>query len=79
MERMGNFILPSRRLQRPLSKPAERPPKPHVPRSVMECHGRGRPRAAEHPFLLLAAGHPDENATAPDISRKPLDEVVTYV
>lgn len=45
----------------------------------MECHGRGRPRAAGRPFLLLAAGHPDENATVPDIGRKPLDEVVTYV
>ena len=39
----------------------------------------GRPKAAERPFLLLVAGYPHENATVPDIGRKPLGEVVTYV
>ena len=38
-----------------------------------------RPKAAERPFLLLVAGYPEENATVPDIARKPLSEVVTYV
>ena len=39
----------------------------------------GRPKAAERPFLLLVAGYPHENAMVPDIGRKPLGEVVTYV
>ena len=39
----------------------------------------GRPKSAERPFLLLVVGYPDENAVVPDIARKPLDEVVTYV
>ena len=39
----------------------------------------GRPKAAERPFLLLVAGYPDEDAKVPDIGRKPLGEVVTYV
>ncbi len=39
----------------------------------------GRPKSAERPFLLLVVGYPDKNATVPDISRKPLDEVVTYI
>ncbi len=39
----------------------------------------GRPKAAERPFLLLVAGYPEENATVPDVGRKPLAEVVSYV
>ena len=39
----------------------------------------GRPKAAERPFLLLVVGYPAEDATVPDIGRKPLAEVVTYV
>ena len=39
----------------------------------------GRPKTAERPFLLLVVGHPDENAMVPDIGRKPLDEVVSYI
>ena len=39
----------------------------------------GRPASTERPFLLLVAGYPDKNATVPDIARKPLDEVVTYM
>ena len=38
-----------------------------------------RPKAAERPFLLLVAGYPDEDAKVPDIGRKPLSEVVTYI
>ena len=38
-----------------------------------------RPKSAERPFLLLVVGYPDENAMVPDIGRKPLNEVVTYV
>ena len=39
----------------------------------------GRPKSAERPFLVLVVGYPDENAMVPDIGRKPLGEVVTYV
>ena len=38
----------------------------------------GRP-AHEKPFLILVAGYPAENAQVPDISRKPLDEVSTFL
>ena len=39
----------------------------------------GRPKPAERPFLLLVVGYPVKNAMVPDIGRKPLSEVVTYV
>ena len=39
----------------------------------------GRPKSAERPFLLLVVGYPHENATVPDIGRKPLSEVVSYI
>ena len=39
----------------------------------------GRPKDAERPFLLLVAGYPEEGARVPDIGRKPLGEVVSYV
>ncbi len=39
----------------------------------------GRPKSAERPFLLLVVGYPDENAQVPDIGRKLLNEVVSYV
>ncbi len=38
----------------------------------------GRP-AHEKPFLLLVIGYPAEDATVPDIGRKPLDEIATFV
>ncbi len=38
-----------------------------------------RPKSVERPFLLLVAGYPAENATVPDIGRKPLGEVVSYI
>ena len=37
----------------------------------------GRP-SSERPFLLLVTGYPDEHAKIPDISRKPLDQFVTF-
>ena len=39
----------------------------------------GRPKDAERPFLLLVTGYPDDRAMVPDIGRKALDDVVTYV
>ena len=39
----------------------------------------GRPKDAERPFLLLVVGYPEKGTRVPDIGRKPLSEVVTYV
>jgi nitroreductase len=38
----------------------------------------GRP-ANERPFLLLVTGYPAEGATVPAISRKPLEEIASFV
>jgi hypothetical protein len=38
----------------------------------------GRP-ANERPFLLLVVGYPASDARVPDITRKPLDEIATFV
>lgn len=38
----------------------------------------GRP-ADERPFLLLVVGYPADDAEVPDISRKPLDQVVSWI
>lgn len=38
----------------------------------------GRPKS-ERPFLLLVVGYPADDARVPDISRKSLDEFVTFV
>jgi hypothetical protein len=37
----------------------------------------GRPKN-EHPFLILVTGHPADDATVPEIDKKPLDEVATF-
>jgi iodotyrosine deiodinase len=38
----------------------------------------GRP-SHEKPFVLLVVGHPGENALVPDIERKPLEEISSFV
>ena len=38
----------------------------------------GRPDN-ERPFLLLVVGHPADSATVPDIKRKPLDQIATFL
>lgn len=38
----------------------------------------GRP-ANEKPFLILVVGYPAENAIVPDIGKKPLEEIATFV
>ena len=38
----------------------------------------GRPKS-ERPFLLLVTGYPADDATIPDIERKPLEEFVSYI
>lgn len=35
--------------------------------------------ANERPFLLLVVGHPAPDASVPDITRKPLDEIASFV
>ncbi len=39
----------------------------------------GRPAATERPFLLLVVGYPADDARVPDIHRKPLEDVVTWL
>lgn len=38
----------------------------------------GRPKT-ETPFLMVVAGYPKDDATVPDIGKKPLDEIATFV
>ena len=38
----------------------------------------GRP-SNERPFLLLTVGYPAEGVMVPDITRKPLDEIATFM
>lgn len=38
----------------------------------------GRP-SHERPFLILVVGYPAENATVPAISKKPLDEIASFL
>jgi nitroreductase len=38
----------------------------------------GRPEN-ERPFLLLVVGHPAEDATVPDLRKKPLEEIASFV
>jgi len=39
----------------------------------------GRPKAIERPFLLLVVGYPGADAVVPDIVRKPMSEISTFV
>jgi nitroreductase len=39
----------------------------------------GRPKDLERPFLLLVVGYPAEDAQVPDIRRKPVGEVATFI
>jgi hypothetical protein len=38
----------------------------------------GRP-SNERPFLLLVVGYPADDATVPDIAKKPLSEIATFI
>jgi hypothetical protein len=33
----------------------------------------------EKPFLLLVVGYPKEDAAVPDITKKPLDNIATFI
>lgn len=39
----------------------------------------GRPRDIERPFMLLVVGYPAPDASVPDIVRKPLGEIATFL
>lgn len=39
----------------------------------------GRPADSERPFLLLVVGYPSEDCVVPDIHRKPLAQVATFL
>lgn len=39
----------------------------------------GRPKDIERPFMLLVVGYPAADATVPDIRRKPLAEIATFL
>lgn len=39
----------------------------------------GRPRETERPFLLLVVGYPATNAQVPDIRRKPLSDIASFL
>lgn len=39
----------------------------------------GRPKDIERPFLLLVVGYPSADAVVPDIVRKPLSEIATFM
>jgi nitroreductase len=39
----------------------------------------GRPADLERPFLLLVVGHPAADARVPDIARKPLADIATFL
>ncbi len=43
------------------------------------CEILGRPKDIERPFLLLVVGYPAANARVPDITRKPLAEIASFV
>ena len=51
----------------------------HTPSPMGFLNGiLGRP-SHEKPFVLLVAGHPAEDAQVPDIERKPLEEISSFV
>ena len=51
----------------------------HTPSPMGFLNGvLGRP-ANERPFLVLVVGYPAEGAKVPDIGRKPVEEIVTFV
>ena len=39
----------------------------------------GRPKELERPFLLLVVGYPAAHASVPDIARKPLTQIATFM
>ena len=51
----------------------------HTPSPMGFLNGLlGRP-SHERPFLLLVAGYPADDARVPDITRRSLDEIATFI
>lgn len=51
----------------------------HTPSPMKFLNGLlGRPDN-ERPFLILVAGHPAADATVPDITKKPIDDIAVFV
>ena len=51
----------------------------HTPSPMGFLNGILERPANEKPFLLLVVGYPAPDAAVPDIARKPLEEIVTFV
>jgi iodotyrosine deiodinase len=51
----------------------------HTPSPMRFLNGLLGRRENERPFLLLVVGYPAVDAVVPDIRRKPLDEITTFV
>jgi nitroreductase len=51
----------------------------HTPSPMGFLNGLLCRPANERPFLVLVVGYPAENATVPDITKKPLEEIATFV
>jgi iodotyrosine deiodinase len=39
----------------------------------------GRPKATERPFMIVVAGYPSGDAMVPRLTRKPLEEIATFI
>jgi iodotyrosine deiodinase len=39
----------------------------------------GRPKATERPFMIIVAGYPASDAMVPRLTRKPLEEIATFI
>ncbi|MDA0328691.1 MAG: nitroreductase family protein [Gemmatimonadetes bacterium] len=51
----------------------------HTPSPMKFLNGLlGRP-SNERPFLILVVGYPDEGATVPDITKKPIEDIAIFV
>jgi nitroreductase len=52
----------------------------HTPSPMKFLNGiLGRPKDLERPFLLLVVGYPAPDARVPDIARRPLAEIATFL
>ena len=51
----------------------------HTPSPMNFLNGLLDRPEAERPFLLLVVGYPDENAKVPEITKKPLQDIATFL
>jgi len=51
----------------------------HTPSPMKFLNGLlGRP-SNERPFLILVVGYPDEAATVPDLTKKPIEDIAVFI